>query len=94
MINRKLGWFMINELIDSETLTMVHKSINNQAPICLTEMLAMLSASWTRELRNIKAEVCAEPIFRKLACWNQGSCKADHKVVSKRRKTTRRTNIR
>ena len=39
-IIRKLGWSTINELIESETLKMVHKSVNNQAPIYLTEMFS------------------------------------------------------
>ena len=42
-IIKKLGWPTINELIESETLKMVYKSINNQAPIYLTEMFVRLS---------------------------------------------------
>ena len=35
---RKLGWPTINELIESETVKLVYKSINDQAPIYLAGM--------------------------------------------------------
>ena len=37
-IIRKLGWSTITELIESDTLEMVYKSVNDQAPIYLKEM--------------------------------------------------------
>ena len=55
-IIRKLGWPTINELIESETLKKVYKSVNNQAPIYLTEMFVRLSDACKRELRNTKTD--------------------------------------
>ena len=56
-IIRKLGWPTINELIESETLKTVYKSVNDQAPIYLTEMFARLSDTCKRELRNTKTDL-------------------------------------
>ena len=56
-IIRKLGWPTINELIESENLKMVYKSVNNQAPIYLTEMFVRLSDACKRELRNTKTDL-------------------------------------
>ena len=56
-IIRKLGWPTIKELIESETLKMVCKVVNKQAPIYLTEMFARLSDACKRELRNIKTDL-------------------------------------
>ena len=56
-IIRKLGWPTINELIESETLKMVYRSVNDQAPIYLTEMFARLSDTCKRELRNTKTDL-------------------------------------
>ena len=55
-IIRKLGWPTINELIESETLKKVYKSVNNQAPIYLTEMFVRLSDACKGELRNTKTD--------------------------------------
>ena len=56
-IIRKLGWPTINELIESETIKMVYKSVNNQAPIYHTEMFARLSDICKRELCNTKTDL-------------------------------------
>ena len=56
-ISRKLGWLTINELIESETLKMVCKSISNQALIYLIEMFFRLSDSCRRGLRNTKTDL-------------------------------------
>ena len=53
-IIRKLSWPTINELIVSETLKMVYKSVNDQAPTYLTEMFVRLSNSSKRELHKPK----------------------------------------
>ena len=42
-IIRKLSWPTINELIESEILKIVYKSVSNQAPSYLTEMFVRLS---------------------------------------------------
>ena len=69
-IIRKLGWPTINELIESETLKMVYKAVNKQAPIYLTEMFARLSDACKRELRNTKT-VLAVP--RRKSAFGQKS---------------------
>ena len=56
-IIRKLGWPTINELIESETLKMVYKSVNGQAPTYLAEMFIRLSDSSKRQLRNTKTDL-------------------------------------
>ena len=56
-IIRELGWPIINERIKSETLKMVYKSVNDQAPIYLTEMFVKLSDKCKRELRNTKTNL-------------------------------------
>ena len=48
---------MINELMESETLKMAYKSINNQAPIYPTEVFVRLSDSGKRELCNTKTDL-------------------------------------
>ena len=58
-IIKKLGWPTINELIESETLKMVYKSVNDQAPIYLKEMFARLSDTCKRELCNTKTDMTA-----------------------------------
>ena len=56
-IIRKLGWPTIYELIESETLQMAYKSVNDQAPAYIEEMFVKLSDSGKRELRNIKTDL-------------------------------------
>ena len=56
-IIRELGWPTINELIESETLKIVYKSLNDQAPIYLTEMFVRLSETCKRELCNTKTDL-------------------------------------
>ena len=56
-IIRKLGWPTVNELIESETLKMVYKSVNGLAPTYLTEMFARMSDTCKRELRNTKTDL-------------------------------------
>ena len=77
-IIRKLGWPIINELIESETLKMVHKSVNNQAPIYFTEMFVRLSDACKRELCNTKTDL-AIPL-RKSAFGQKCSSDKDAKL--------------
>ena len=56
-ISRKLGWPTINELIESETLKMVYKSVHDQAPTYLADMFDKLSDLDKRELRNTKTDL-------------------------------------
>ena len=51
-IVEKLGWQTINDLIESETIKMVYKSINQQAPEYLASMLLRLSEISKRQLRD------------------------------------------
>ena len=62
---RKLGWPTINELIESETLKIVYKLVNNQAPTYLTEMFFRPSDLSKRKLCNTKADLAVPA--RKLA---------------------------
>ena len=57
MIVRKLGRPTINKLIESETLKMIYKSVNDQAFTYPTEMFVRLSNSSKRELRNTKKDL-------------------------------------
>ena len=56
-ISRKLGWPTIYELIESETLQMVYRSVNEHAPAYPAEMFVKLSDSGTRELRNTRTDL-------------------------------------
>ena len=56
-IIRKLGCLTITELIESETLKMVYKSISNQVSIYLTEMFVRSPESCKRERRNTKTDL-------------------------------------
>ena len=57
LIIRKLGLPTINELIESEALKVMYKSVNDQAPIYLTEMFVRLSDTCKREFRNTKTDL-------------------------------------
>ena len=50
-------WPTINELFESETLKMVYKSVNDQAPAYLAAMFVEFSVSGKRELRNTKTDL-------------------------------------
>ena len=67
-IIRKLGWPTINELIESETLKIVYKSVNDLAPKYPAEMLVRLSDSSKRELRNNKTNLA---VPRRKAAFGQ-----------------------
>ena len=56
-IIRKLGCLAITELIESETLKMVYKSMSNQVSNCLTEMFVRSPKSCKRERRNTKTDL-------------------------------------
>ena len=55
-IIRELGWPTTTEAYRIKTLKMGYKSVNDQAPIYLTEMFVRLSDSWKRELYNSKTD--------------------------------------
>ena len=54
---KKLGWHTVSEIMQMETLSMVHKSINDLASTYLTEMFSRLSDTNKRELRNYRPDL-------------------------------------
>ena len=51
-IVRQLGWQTVNELIRTETLRIVYRSIDHEAPEYLTRLFERLSETIDRQLRN------------------------------------------
>ena len=47
-IIKQLGWLTVNDLIETETLKMVYRSINHEAPEYLTGLFQRLSDSYQR----------------------------------------------
>ena len=56
-IIRKLGWQTVNDLNVEETLKMVYKCENDEAPSYLACLFGRLSETSTRELRNTKTDL-------------------------------------
>ena len=52
----KLGWQPIKELINIKTVMMVYRSMNNEAPSYLTNLLEGSSQNTVRELRTTKTD--------------------------------------
>ena len=79
-IIRKLGWQTVNDLIVKETLKMVHKCTNDEAPSYLACLFDRLSETRTRELRNTETDLrvpflrttCGQKCFsfRGAKLWN------------------------
>ena len=79
-IIRQLGWQTVNELIVNETLKMVYKCTNDEAPSYLACLLDRLSETSTRELRNTETDLrvpflrttCGQKCFsiRGAKLWN------------------------
>ena len=79
-IIRKLGWQTVNDLIVEETLKMVYKCTNDEAPSYLTCLFGRLSETRTRKLRNTKTDLrvpllqttCGQKCFsfRGAKLWN------------------------
>ena len=65
-IIRQLGWQTMNELIRTETLKMVYRSINREVSEYLTRLLERLSESSDRQLRNTCNDLYVP--FLKIAC--------------------------
>ena len=49
---KKLGWLTIKQLVDTETVKIVHKALHNEAPRYLKELFHRLSDIQNWELRN------------------------------------------
>ena len=57
LIIRKLGWQTVNDLIVEETLKIMYKCKNDEAPSHLACLFSRLSETSTRELRNTKTDL-------------------------------------
>ena len=56
-IIKQLGWLTVNDLIETETLKMVHRSINHEALEYLTGLFQRLSETSARQLRNTSTDL-------------------------------------
>ena len=54
---QRLGWPSVQKLINKETGSMVHRSLNSLAPQCLSDLFVRLSEVHLRELRNSKTNL-------------------------------------
>ena len=63
---RQLGWQTVKELIETETVQIVYRSINHEAPECLTGLFHRLSETCARQLRNTSTDLYVP--FLKTAC--------------------------
>ena len=57
-------------MIKQESMTMVYKSINNEAPPCMSEMLTRNSQDATRQLRSTNTDI---RLPKKRTCNGQNS---------------------
>ena len=60
---RELHWLPIKERCEFKTLTIVYKSLNNSAPVYLTDKLQLYTPS--RQLRSIQQELLVVPRYSK-----------------------------
>ena len=65
-IIKQLGWLTVNDLIETETLKMVYRSINHEAPEYLTGLFQRLSETSARQLRNTSTDL--DVPFLRTAC--------------------------
>ena len=63
---KKLGWQTVKELIETETVKMVYRSINHEAPEYLTGLFQRLSENCAKQLRNTSTDLCVP--FLKTPC--------------------------
>ena len=85
-IIRKLGWQTVKDLIVNETLKMVYKCTNDEAPSYLACLFDRLSETSTRELRNTETDLlvpflrttCGQKCFssRGAKLWNSLDAKS------------------
>ena len=68
-IIRQLGWQTVIDLVETETLKMVHRSLNHKAPNYLTGLFQRLSE--TRKVRNTSTDLFVPLI--KTACGQNAS---------------------
>ena len=60
----------MNDLIETETLKMVYRSINHEAPEYLTGLFQRLSETSARQLRNTSTDL--DVPFLRTACGQKG----------------------
>ena len=60
---KELGWLIIKQLIDTETVKIVYKALHNDVPKYLKELFHRLSDIQNRELRNSKTDL-HNPLLR------------------------------
>ena len=65
-IIKQLGWLTVNDLLETETLKMVYRFINYEAPEYLTGLFQKLTESSARQLRNTSTDLYVP--FLKTAC--------------------------
>ena len=65
-IIRQLGWQTVKELIETETVKMVYRSVNHEVPEYLTGLFQRLSETCARQLRNTSTDLYV-PLL-KIAC--------------------------
>ena len=79
-IIRQLGWQTVKELIETETVKMIYRSIHHEAPEYLTGLFQRLSETCARQLRNTSTDLyvpllktaCGQKCFsyRGAKLWN------------------------
>ena len=89
-IIKQLGWLTVNDLIESETLKMVYRCINHEAPEYLSGLFQRLSETSARQLRNTSTDLyvpflrtaCGQKCFsyRGAKFWNDLNRK--HKIAN------------
>ena len=77
---RALGWPTVREILDLETLKMVFKSLNSDAPSYMSDMLTRVSETTSRALRNSNINLRTPMLrtsagqgcfsFREASLWN------------------------
>ena len=77
---RQLGWQTVQELIETETVKVVYRSIDHEAPEYLTGLLQRLCKTCARQLRNTSTDLyvpllktaCGQKCFsyRGAKLWN------------------------
>ena len=76
-IIRQLGWQTVYELMKTETLKMVYRSINHEVPEYLTGLFHRLSETCARQLRNTSTDLYV-PLFKTACgqkCFSYGGAK-------------------
>ena len=76
----KLGWQTVNDLIVEETLNMVYKCSNDEAPSYLACLFGRLSEASTQELRNTETDPRVP--FLRTTCGQKCFCFREAKLFN------------